>query len=139
MLCCFTACYSGRGNSDYVRMSQAREAAELGQKLREARAHVKELGEAVERERQATALATSELEARALAPALHRVPGRVPKIATSPQAVWVDKAVRHMHPAVLQAPCIRARGRRRRRQAGGVLLLRPRFPFSIPPPSSSPC
>ncbi|KAK9845276.1 hypothetical protein WJX81_001992 [Elliptochloris bilobata] len=45
--------------------AQAREAAELGQKLREARARAKELGEAVERERQATALATSELEARA--------------------------------------------------------------------------
>ncbi len=50
--------------------AQAREAAELGQKLREARARAKELGDAVERERQATALAASELEARALAAAL---------------------------------------------------------------------
>ena len=53
-------------------MRQAREAAELGQKLREARARVKELGEAVERERQATALATSELEVCAPPPASHQ-------------------------------------------------------------------
>lgn len=43
---------------------QAREAAELEKKLREARMRAKELDEGVERERQATALATSELEAR---------------------------------------------------------------------------
>ena len=57
-------------------MRQAREAAELGQKLREARARAKELGEAVERERQATALATSELEVRAPPPASHQASGQ---------------------------------------------------------------
>lgn len=88
--------------------AQAREAAELGQKLREARARAKELGETAERERQATALATSELEVCARPPAPHQaqaVRPRRPPISGTQDA----QATMYWHPAVLQAFCMRGR------------------------------